>query len=156
MVGVGSRFAFDRSFLFEVEPVRLWSVLQATDDYPRWWRWLRTFDAVNLDHQGLVPGGRARCVVRAPLPYSLRFEVVLREVVPGERVEAQVDGDLRGPARLEISPHEVGSSARLSWDLELRQPALSAVARVARPLLEWGHDQVVARGVDQFRRHALP
>jgi len=63
-------------------------------------------------------------------------------------------GDVRGPARLEIDRVPNGSQARLVWDLEVRRPILRTAARVARPLLQWGHDWVVSNGVAQFRRAA--
>ena len=70
-------------------------------------------------------------------------------------VVTTIDGDLRGPARLEIDGDEVGSTARLAWSLHLADPVLGAMARVARPLMTVAHDVVVSMGVDQFRRRAL-
>jgi hypothetical protein len=94
-------------------------------------------------------------VVRAPVPYTLRFSVEVRRVVPERLVEAQVVGDLAGPARLEVAADPGGAAVRLAWELELRRRLLSTAARLARPVFEWGHDWVVANGVDEFRRKAL-
>jgi hypothetical protein len=91
-------------------------------------------------------------VVRAPLPYSLRFTVEVLEVVPNRLVDARVSGDLDGPARLEVAPRGDGSSARLVWAVEVRKPLLRSAARWARPAMEWGHDWVVSSGIRQFRR----
>jgi uncharacterized protein YndB with AHSA1/START domain len=144
-------FRFDRTWTFPVPPEELWRVLARTDEFRRWWPWLR-----ELSGDGLVPGGRSACVVRAPVPYTLRFTVTVAELVPGRLVDAVVDGDLAGPARLELaSGHDGGSVARLAWEMELCRPALRAAARLGRPLMEWGHDWVVATGVDQFLRRAL-
>jgi hypothetical protein len=145
-------FRFDRTWAFAVAPDELWGVLQRTDEFPRWWPWLR-----ELSGDGLVPGGRSDCVVRAPIPYTLRFTVVVRELIPGQLVDAVVDGDLAGPARLEVNGAEEGpgSVVRLAWDMELRQPVLRAAARIGRPVMEWGHDWVVTNGVEQFVRRAL-
>jgi uncharacterized protein YndB with AHSA1/START domain len=151
-------FRFDRTWTFDVPPGELWAVLVRTDDFRRWWPWLR-----ELSGDGLVPGGRNRCIVRAPIPYTLRFTVAVDELVPGRLVGAEVDGDLAGPARLEIAPAESpgpgggggGSTVRLAWEMELRRPVLRAAARVGRPVMEWGHDWVVGSGVEQFLRRAL-
>ena len=99
----------------------------------------------------------ARCVVRAPLPYTLRFDVHVDEVVPGELVAAHVEGDIAGPARLEIEPdaHADGSHARLVWSVDLRAPLLRRFAVVGRPVMEWGHEWVVTNGVRQFRQRVL-
>jgi uncharacterized protein YndB with AHSA1/START domain len=146
-------FTFDRTFTFTAAPEELWAAFTRTGDFRRWWPWLREFSG-----DGLVPGGRSNCVVRAPVPYTLRFTVTVRALEPGRLVEAVVDGDLAGPARLEVGAGPAGdggSTARLAWEMELRRPMLRAAARVGRPVMEWGHDWVVTTGVEQFLRRAL-
>jgi uncharacterized protein YndB with AHSA1/START domain len=140
-------FRFDRTWEFPVGPDQLWATLSRTEDFHRWWPWLR-----GLEGAALLPGARAEAVVRAPLPYTLRFTVEVLEVVPQQLVDTRVRGDLDGPARLEVAPREGGSTARLVWEMEVRRPLLRATARVARPAMEWGHDWVVASGIRQFRR----
>ncbi|HYH49245.1 MAG TPA: SRPBCC family protein [Acidimicrobiia bacterium] len=145
-------FLFDRSWAFDVPADRLWEALTRTDDYRRWWPWLR-----ELSGDGLVPGGRSVCVVRAPIPYALRFTVEIADLVPGERIEAFVEGDLTGTARLDVQAVGAGrgSQVRLSWEMKLQRPVLRAAARVGRPVMEWGHDWVVSTGFEQFCRKAL-
>lgn len=152
MLGVSNRpFVFDRTFVFDVPTERFWKVIEQTDDYPSWWTWLRRFDA-----DGLAEGTIADCEVRAPLPYSLRFNVEVVELVPGELLRAQVRGDLEGPARLEVRATDEGCAARLVWEVSLRAPLLRPAALVARPALHWAHDRIVDLGMAQFRRRALP
>lgn len=143
-------FRFDGRWVFPVATAELWRSLSRTDRFQEWWPWLRT-----LESDGLVEGSVSRCVVRAPLPYSLTFEVAVLEVVPERVVDTRVSGDLEGPARLDLAAHPDGCEARLSWELELRAPLLRAGSVVARPLMEWGHNWVVDTGVRQFRRVAL-
>jgi hypothetical protein len=144
-------FRFDRTWTFARPPEELWRVLARTDEYRRWWPWLREFSG-----DGLVPGGRSVCLVRAPVPYTLRFTVAVRELVPARLVDAVVDGDLAGPARLELTGGDgAGSTVRLAWEMELCRPMLRGAARFGRPVMEWGHDWVVATGVDQFLTRAL-
>jgi hypothetical protein len=149
---VATLFASDRAFGFDVGPDRFWETISRTDDFPRWWSWLHRFEA-----DGLREGVVARCEVRAPLPYSLRFEVVVDRVVEGERIETTVQGDIAGPARLEVEPLDGGArcQARMTWALEPCTPLLRNMARFGRPLMEWGHDRVLEIGVRQFRRRAL-
>lgn len=143
-------FRFDRAWTFPVSPDALWGVLERTDDYVTWWSWLREFDA-----DGLRAGTRARCTIQSPLPYALHCDVAVLQVEPATAVVTQIGGDLRGPARLDITPHADGSQARLSWSLEVGTPVLVGLARFGRPVMAWAHDMVVAIGVDQFRRRAL-
>jgi hypothetical protein len=143
-------FTFDRRWRFPVGQDELWAVLAHTDDFPRWWPWLDGFEA-----DGLHDGARARFSVRPPLPYRLHLTAVLGRVEPAHCIEAAIDGDLTGTARLELAPAPGGSEARLVWSLQLRRPLLVAAERVARPAMVWGHDRIVSVGVHQFRRRAL-
>lgn len=143
-------FRFDRTWAFDVHPEHLWATLARTEDYPRWWPWLR-----ELSGAGLVPGGSTDCVIRAPVPYALRLTLTVTDLVPGQRVEAVATGDLSGQGRLELTPKGRTSLVRLAWEVELRRPVLRAAGRFGRPLMEWGHDWVVNGGIEQFCRHAL-
>ena len=143
-------FRFDRTWRFERSVDELWTVLQDTGAYPRWWPWLDGFDAGPLE-----AGATARFRVSPPLPYSLCFTVQIDEVVERARVHTTVDGDLAGEATLEVKAVGGGSAARLVWELVLQRPSLVRAERLARPVMTWGHDIVVAMGVRQFRRRAL-
>src|SRR3712207_259517 len=88
-----------RSFAFPVPPAVMWDDLQHVDRFPTWWRWLRDFE---VDGDGLAPGSVLRGTVVPPLPYRLRVRVTIEELEPGRRIAASVDGDLRGPAALEL------------------------------------------------------
>jgi uncharacterized protein YndB with AHSA1/START domain len=144
-------FRLDRTFVFDVGPDALWEVLARPGDFPKWWTWLKT-----LDTDELAEGITAHCLIRAPIPWSLRLTVRLDKVVPGQRVDAYATGDLVGRAHLEVTPHPEGSQLRLQWELEPHERTLGALGRVARPVLQWGQDWVVSNGVRQFRRRALP
>jgi hypothetical protein len=143
-------FRYDRRFGLAITPGELWSLLEQTDAYVDWWSWLHS-----LDGGGLSVGDAARCVVRAPLPYSLRFTVHVEEVVATSKVVTRVEGDLVGPARLEIEPTDAGCDARLAWLLELRDPVLRPLAALTRPAMQWAHDRVVDVGLAEFRRRAI-
>jgi hypothetical protein len=140
-------FLFDRSWDFPVDTATFWQTVRATDEYPRWWGWLRSFES-----DGLEPGAKSEFVVQGALPYKLRFVVAVERVIDERRVEAGVSGDLEGPAALDLETTDDGCRARLRWELEPHEPLLRRLATVSHPLLAWSHDQVIAMGVSQFRR----
>jgi hypothetical protein len=138
-------FDFDRTWVFDVPVERLWAAVADTSRFPEWFPWLDEADLGPLEE-----GTTAHFTVNPPLPYKLRLRVDVLHVVPGMSVEGEVHGDVAGPARLEVGEHPVGSLARLVWSLRVRRPMLTAAERVARPLMLWGHDAVVSRGLDRF------
>jgi hypothetical protein len=151
-------FRYDRHFDFALAPDDLWRVLTRTDDYAVWWPWLRAVDpgpGAAAAGTALVAGTVARCAVRAPLPYTLHFDVHLERVEPGVGVDARVQGDLDGAARLELARAGAGSAARLAWTLELRSRVLRPLAALTRPAMVWAHDRVIEAGLRDFERRAL-
>lgn len=142
----------DRRFTFDRPPAEVWTAMARTEAYTRWWPWLR-----HLDAQGLVTGDVWSCHIQPPLPYFLRFTIALDDVDPGRSARATVAGDITGAASLTLAASEDGGSVvRLVSDLAPSSSVLRAFAVVARPLVVWGHDWVLAEGIRQFRHRALP
>jgi polyketide cyclase/dehydrase/lipid transport protein len=147
---VARPFEFDRVFDFPVPPEEFWATVEATDRFPEWWGWLREFRS-----DGLQAGSVAECVIRAPLPYTLRLTVTIEEARAPELIATRISGDLEGPARLEVAPTPSGCSARLTWSLDLRDRLLRRFALVGRPLMVWAHDRVISVGMESFEQVAL-
>lgn len=147
--GVAAPFRFDRTWVFRVAPVEFFATITRTECFTDWWSWLRRCEV-----DGVRAGAEASCLIRAPLPYSLRFIVRIDRVEPDALIETSVRGDLAGPARLEIAPHPEGCRARLVWSLELHDPVLRRLAVVSRPAMVWAHDRIVAVGAAEFERKA--
>ena len=151
-----SPFRFDRAWHFEVTPAELWTTLSHTDRYCEWWPWLRSFTLDTGDGADALATGRtAPVVIQAPLPYQLHCTVHVDDAVAEERLVTTVDGDLQGPARLDLRPVAGGTEARLAWTFELQAPLLRALAVLGRPAMAWAHDRIVERGLVQFEGHAL-
>jgi hypothetical protein len=144
-------FRSDRCWSFEVGADRLWDRFTEVERYVDWWPWLRSFDPAD----GFRPGVRWHCVVTPPLPYLVRFTVQLDRIEHGRRVDATVRGDIRGTAVLTVHDDAGGSTARLVSELAPSNPVLRGVGRVARPMVEWGHDWVLDQGLRQFVRNAI-
>jgi hypothetical protein len=123
--------------------------MEDADQFESWWSWLSEF---RLDGGALVPGAVLRGVVAPPLPYRMRVRVELTECEPCRRIMAAVGGDLEGEARLELRDEGAGSSVDVSWTVEMMQRPMRLADRFGHPLLQWGHDMVVATTVAAFRR----
>jgi carbon monoxide dehydrogenase subunit G len=139
-------------FAFPVTPAELWGAIGRFDQFERWWSWLGN---LKIEGDGLQAGSRLIGTVAPPVPYRMRVIVELEKCEQGQSVDASISGDLAGPAHLRLFPTETGTDAEIAWDLEMRQLPMRVAARVAYPLLRWGHDQVVEATVNGFRRQLV-
>jgi hypothetical protein len=141
----------DRRYRFEVERATLWREIAEPGHYTEWWPWLRRFDA-----DALSPGVRWRCVIQPPLPYTLRVDVDITEVVEGEAVSAAVSGDLRGHARISLLDgggfvSDGHCEARVVSSLAPSSRVMGAAAWLVAPVARWGHDWVLTTGARQLQ-----
>lgn len=141
----------DRTYRFDVGPDQLWPALTAVGSYRRWWPWLRGLDAA-----AFAAGERWACEVRPPLPYVLRFDLILEEVEAPRYVTARLEGGLTGVAGLDVLPTPTGSEVRLVSALEPIDRTVRAAATLAPAMVRWGHDWVLDTGLRQFRSALSP
>jgi hypothetical protein len=127
----------------------VWRAIEDVDQFESMWSWLEEF---SLDGGSLASGSVLHGVVAPPLPYRMRISVELTECEPYRRIDALVHGDLEGDARLEIADTDTGSSVDMRWTVEMMQRPMRMASRFAHPLLQWGHDAVVALTVAGFSR----
>jgi hypothetical protein len=161
--GCDSDVGFDGDIIEDVEihslvrhevastlPAELWSVFERVDDYPRWWPWLRRFDA-----DALAVGEQWSCEVRPPLGYPVRFDLELVEVSSPCLVTALVSGDVEGSARLDVERFGSGSAIRLESALRPANALMRAISTFAEPVARRSHDWVLGTGLRQFLERAL-
>jgi hypothetical protein len=144
VIGYRGRFAFD------VPPEDIWASIEHYEQFETWWAWLREF---RLEGPGLEDGAVLHGVVSPPVPYTMRISVVLDHCIAPRRIDATVHGDLEGAARLVLERAGDGTLAEVSWTVEMKQRTMRVAARVAYPLMRWGHDRVVEATVQGYRRH---
>lgn len=134
---------------FAVPPEQVWGAIERMDQFEGWWAWLGGFE---VQGQGLHEGSVLRGVVRPPVPYRMSVEVELQRCVRCRLVDACVRGDLVGDAHLRLEAGPDATLASVAWSLEMRQLPMRIAARVAYPLLRFGHDRVVEATVSAFER----
>jgi hypothetical protein len=142
------------TFSLRASPEQVWATIERVDAFSLWWGWLREFSVEGPARDGpaLVAGSVLHGLVCPPLPYRMDLTVLLNECVQPSLVRAEVHGDLEGEAGLALEPDAEGTRATAAWTIEMMQPPMRMAARVAHPLLSWGHDRVVEATVAGFRR----
>lgn len=141
----GGRLRTDTSYPLD-EPVdRAWDALARVEDYRSWWPWLRCFDA-----GALAVGERWQARISVSLPWPLRFTIDIDAVVPRERVDATLTGDVEGTAAVTLQQDGSGTTIGLVSALEPRHRLLRTLNRLAPPLSRRLHDRVVDKAFRQF------
>jgi hypothetical protein len=148
----------------------VWSLIGQVQGFRSWWPWLRQFEG-----QGLAVGDEWRCTVQPPVPYLVRFRVVIDHVEAPTLVRARVLGDVVGDATLTLEASSetpgfgsgsssngngrpdgvVGCVARLESSLAPGNRALAVVSRFAAPVARFGHDWVLDSAARQFIAKAV-
>jgi hypothetical protein len=147
------RVDFDGAFWFPVTPAQLWETVQRFDLFQSWWGWLGDF---HTERAGLVGGNVLHGLVAPPMPYRLWLDVRLRRCERPRLSEAALNGDVRGHAVLRLEDAGNGTRVAVTWSLQMNSTLLRVGARMAYPLMRWGHDRVVDMAVAGFRQRALP
>ena len=138
------------TFDFDLPPEAMWNALEHSERFEGWWGWLREF---RLDGGSLQAGSVLHGLVSPPVPYQMQVDVALDSCTRPEQIDASVSGDLQGNAHLHLEPHGTGTRADVAWTVEMKQRPMRMAARLASPLLRWGHDRVVEATVSGFRRN---
>jgi hypothetical protein len=143
---------YDSTYTFPVPVADLWATMVQVDCFPSWWSWLQEF---SVEGRALERGTVLHGVVVPPLPYRMRLDVIIDECVPERCIAALVHGDLEGRARITFDGADGETRAHATWTVEMMQRPMRMAARIAHPLLRWGHDRVVEATVERFRRRLV-
>jgi len=143
-------YAFRTRWWVAAEPARCWQELErvATGRAASWWRGLR----VAVPAPALEPPARVGLVVRAPLGYLLRVDLVVTHAAPGREAAARSTGDLDGRGRVALRPCRGGTELVFVWDVEVRRAWMRAASPLLRPLFRAAHAVVMRAGERGLRR----
>jgi len=137
-------FRFGDTWTVAAPPQAVRDVLVDLERYPAWWPQVRAVAPLGPDD--------ARVVCRSALPYDLELglHAVSRDV---PRLEVALSGDLDGMVCWQLTPGP-GSTTRMDFaqQVRVRGRLLGLGAYLARPLLAWNHDQMMAGCLAGLRR----
>jgi carbon monoxide dehydrogenase subunit G len=138
---------YQAEFALPGSPDVVWDAINRVECFEAWWSWLRE---LRVDGTPLAAGSVLSGLVAPPIPYRMRLRIALVRCVPPRRIDAEVSGDLRGRAHVQLDPDPAGTKARVGWTVEMMARPMRFAARVGSPLLRWGHDRVVEATVARF------
>jgi uncharacterized protein YndB with AHSA1/START domain len=138
-------YRFLTTWLLESPRQPVWEAIHDQERWPQWWRGVE-------EAEELRPGGESgigtvsRLVWKSLLPYRIGFEVTTTRVEPPHLLEADAVGELTGVGRWRLYEQEGVTAVLYEWNVKTTKAWMNLVAPVARPVFEWNHDWVMARG----------
>ena len=138
-------YSFLTTWLLESPREPVWDAIYDQERWPRWWRGVE--EAVELrpgDADGV--GSVAGMAWRSLLPYRVRFEVTITRVEHPHLMEGHAVGDLEGVGRWRLYEQQGITAVLYEWNVATTVPWMNRMAPLLRPVFEWNHDWVMARG----------
>jgi uncharacterized protein YndB with AHSA1/START domain len=140
-----ARYEFLTSWLLETPREPVWDAIYAQERWPEWWRGVEEVEEVESG-DGNRLGAVSRMVWRSLLPYRVSFEVRTTRVERPHLLEADAVGELQGVGRWRLFESDGVTAVLYEWNVATTRPWMNLLAPVARPVFEWNHDWVMARG----------
>lgn len=132
-------------------PGAVWAVLEAVEDWPRWWpeiRRVKLLQAGGDNDEGAV----RRTWWTSRLPYGFVIDLVTRAADKPHLLAVEASGDLAGMGRWEIAAIPVGVRVRYTWQVAPRKAWMRWLAPLFAPLFAWNHHAVMKDGAAGMAR----
>ena len=126
------------------EPV--WEAIYDQARWPEWWRGVEEAEELSRPPSGDDVGTISRMVWKSLLPYRVEFEVTTTRVERHHLLEADAVGELTGVGRWRLYEQDGATAVLYEWNVATTRAWMNLLAPVARPVFEWNHDWVMARG----------
>jgi uncharacterized protein YndB with AHSA1/START domain len=146
-----AHYSFLTTWLLDSPREPVWEAIYAQERWPEWWRGVEAADELRAGDGDRV-GAVSRMVWRSLLPYRVRFQVTTTRVERPHLMEGEAVGELSGVGRWRLYEDEGATAVLYEWNVATTRPWMNLLAPVARPIFEWNHDWVMARGGEGIAR----
>jgi len=119
--------------------------------YERWWT--DFVIAAEGDAGEPRPGKRNRLLVKAFLPYKVRFGLEVLEADRPRRIQMRLSGDFDGTGEWQLTETPGGTEAVLDWRPRVNKPLIRYLSPLLRPLFRANHTWAMNRGQRQIVRY---
>jgi uncharacterized protein YndB with AHSA1/START domain len=138
-------YAFLTTWLLDSPREPVWEAIYDQERWPQWWRGVEEVEERDGGDGGGV-GAVARMVWKSLLPYRVEFEVTTTHVQRPHLLQADAVGELTGIGRWRLFERDGTTAVLYEWNVATTKPWMNLLAPLARPIFEWNHDWVMARG----------
>lgn len=144
-------YSFLTTWLLDSSREPVWEAIYAQERWPEWWRGVEEAEEVRSGDGNRV-GAVSRMVWKSLLPYRVEFEVTTTHVERPHLLQADAVGELTGVGRWRLYESDGVTAVLYEWNVATTKAWMNLVAPLARPIFEWNHDWVMARGGEGIAR----
>jgi|SRR6185436_6975144 len=124
---------------------KIWEVIKDVRKWPSWWHGVlevRELKKGSNDH-----GGCFAHTWQSFLPYKLKFETEITEVLFQKSIEANVTGELEGTGKWEFRVEDNGTTLVVyHWHVRTTMAWMNITAPFLSGIFRWNHDAVMRWG----------
>jgi uncharacterized protein YndB with AHSA1/START domain len=139
-------YSFLTTWLLESPRQPVFEAIYDQARWPEWWRGVEEAREVRGGDGDDGVGTVAQMVWRSLLPYRVEFEVTTTRVERPHLLEGDAVGELTGVGRWRLYEQGGITAVLYEWNVRTTRAWMNLLAPVARPIFEWNHDWVMARG----------
>jgi hypothetical protein len=141
---MATKYHFLSSYSMTSDPATVWAALQAIQDWPSWWRWLKRVEVVRQASGADGVGAIYRNHVRAKTGYGFVYSTEIAEVDHLRRLDLLSSGDIEGRGRFLIAARpDGGTDLSFAWLVQTPKWWMNLLAPIARPAFTWNHDYLM-------------
>ena len=147
---MGAAYRFLDRWLVEAPIDDVYDVIGDILSYPEWWHDF-VIEATG-DGGEPRPGKRNQLLVKAFLPYKVRFGLEVIEAERPTRILSRLSGDFTGTGEWRLQQTDGETEAVLDWRPLVQKPLIRYLTPLLRPLFRANHTWAMRRG----QEHVVP
>jgi hypothetical protein len=144
-------YRFLTTWLLDAPREQVFEAIYDQANWPQWWRGVEEATELRAGEDDGV-GTVSRMVWKSLLPYRVGFEVTTTRIERPHLMEGNAVGELSGVGRWRLYEQDGATAVLYEWDVSTTKAWMNLLAPLARPVFEWNHDWVMARGGEGIAR----
>ena len=144
-------YRFLTTWLLDAPRERVFEAIHDQASWPQWWRGVEEATEIRAGEDDGV-GTVSRMVWKSLLPYRVEFEVTTTRIERPHLMEGDAVGELSGVGRWRLYEQDGSTAVLYEWNVATTRAWMNLLAPLARPVFEWNHDWVMARGGEGIAR----
>jgi uncharacterized protein YndB with AHSA1/START domain len=139
------------TWLLRAPRTEVWDALQDPTAWPDWWRGVESVEELDGGDGGQV-GSRYGVRWRSLVPYPVEFQFEVDRIERPLLMAGRATGELTGTGTWRLYEQDGITAVTYDWRVATTKAWMNLVAPLARPVFEWNHDWVMARGGEGLAR----